>query len=80
MGVCALHRKFFFQENNLSASFAIVVLLLGQDDDQFAEDGNEVDKKVERVVDKIAITHFESGNNHLGVVTNVTTHDKNSPV
>lgn len=70
----------FFKKNNLSATLAVVVLLLGQDDDQLAEDGDEVDKEIERVVDEVAVTHFESGHNHLGIVADVATHDKNSTV
>lgn len=64
----------------LVSSSLVVLLLLGEDDEQFAEEGDEVDEQIERVVDEVTVTHLVPGANHLRVVTDEARHHNHSAV
>ena len=54
----------------LVSSSLVVLFLLGEDDEQFAEEGDEVDEQIERVVDEVAIAHLVTRADHLSVIAN----------
>ena len=62
------------------SSSLFVFLLLGEDDEEFAEEGDEVDEEVQRVVDEVAVASLEPGANHLRVVAHEAGHYNNASV
>jgi len=71
---------FCFMVVSSTATLAIVIVLFGEDDDELAEDGDEVDEEVERVIDEIAIAHLKSRHDQLRIVAHVPAHDDDAPV
>jgi len=61
-------------------STTLVVLLVGQDDEQTAEYSDEINEQVERVTNEIVIAHSALLNDHLSVVKYKATHHQQSEV
>jgi hypothetical protein len=65
----------------ISSAFAFfVVFLLRQNDEDLAEERDEVEEQVKRVVDEVAVASFVARDDQLSVVANEARHDADAAV
>jgi hypothetical protein len=65
----------------ISSAFAFfVVFLLRQNDEDLAEERDEVEEQIQRVVDEVAVASFVARDDQLSVVANEARHDADAAV